>query len=173
VYATGIITLSDLVRPKLRATATAFLPLGLLAPTAAGSVKYALHFPQREASRQIVAWIKATDSTAPVYIAFSEIYGVVPINFINGPSLGAMDAITLKTLYSSNRAANSRDIMPPLAHFVTPIVADGRVFMGTQNSLVVYGLLSGPLALAGHGQFATAASKPPLQAQAREPRNFL
>ena len=72
VYATAIVTLSDLVRPKLRPTATAFLLLGLLAPTAVGSVKYASHFPQREASRQIVAWMKATDSSAPVYIAFDE-----------------------------------------------------------------------------------------------------
>jgi hypothetical protein len=52
-----------------------------------------------------------------------------------------MDASTLKTLYTTNQ--NSRDFLPPLAHFVTPIIANGRVFMGTQNSLVVYGLLSG------------------------------
>ena len=64
--------------------------------------------------------------------------------FINGPSLWAMDAITLKTLYTSDQAANSRDTLPALAHFATPIAADGKVFIGTQNSLVVYGLLSGP-----------------------------
>jgi hypothetical protein len=58
-----------------------------------------------------------------------------------GPSLWALDANTLKTLYTSNQAANSRDTLPALAHFATPIVADGKVFIGTQNSLVVYGLL--------------------------------
>jgi hypothetical protein len=63
--------------------------------------------------------------------------------FITGPSLWAMDAITLKKLYTSDQAANGRDTLPPLAHFATPIAADGKVFIGTQNSLVVYGLLPG------------------------------
>ena len=67
--------------------------------------------------------------------------------FINsGGPLWAMDAVTLKTLYTSNQAANGRDILPPLAHFANPIAADGKVFIGTQNSVVVYGLLPGPSA---------------------------
>src|SRR5207245_7134850 len=48
------------------------------------------------------------------------------------------------TLYTSNQAANRRDTLPPLAHFATPIAADGKVFVGTQNSLIVYGLLPLP-----------------------------
>src|SRR5438132_218779 len=55
-----------------------------------------------------------------------------------------MDAITLQTLYTSTQAANGRDTLPPLAHFATPIAADGKVFVGTQNSLIVYGLLPLP-----------------------------
>jgi hypothetical protein len=43
--------------------------------------------------------------------------------------------------YTSIQAANGRDTVPPLAHFATPIAVDGKVFLGTQNSLVVYGLL--------------------------------
>ena len=62
--------------------------------------------------------------------------------FINGKSLWALDAITLKTLYTSDQAANGRDTLPPLAHFATPIAADGKVFIGTQNSLAVYGLFN-------------------------------
>ncbi|HEV2732232.1 MAG TPA: CARDB domain-containing protein, partial [Terriglobales bacterium] len=63
--------------------------------------------------------------------------------FINGArDLFAMDAITLQTLYTSNQAANGRDTLPALAHFATPIAADGKVFVGTQNSLIVYGLFS-------------------------------
>jgi len=61
--------------------------------------------------------------------------------FLNGRSLWALDAITLNTLYTSDQAANGRDTVPPLAHFATPIAADGKVFIGTQNSLVVYGPL--------------------------------
>ena len=65
--------------------------------------------------------------------------------FISGAKvLWALNAVTLKVLYSSNQAANGRDVVPPLAHFETPIAADGKIFIGTQNSLVVYGLLSGP-----------------------------
>jgi hypothetical protein len=64
--------------------------------------------------------------------------------FINGgKKLWAMNATTLKTLYSSDQAANGRDTVPPLPHFATPIAANGKIFIGTQNSLVVYGLLSG------------------------------
>jgi outer membrane protein assembly factor BamB len=55
--------------------------------------------------------------------------------------LWAVNAQTLTLLYTSQQAANGRDKVPPLAHFATPIVADGKVFIGTQNSLVVYGLL--------------------------------
>jgi len=82
--------------------------------------------------------------------------------FMNGSSMWAMDASTLKTLYTSNQAANGRDTVPALPHFATPIAADGKIFIGTQNSLVVYGLLSGLSALGGNGQFAKVGSRPPI-----------
>ena len=90
--------------------------------------------------------------------------------FMNGSSMWAMDASTLKTLYTTTQAANGRDTLPPLAHFATPIAADGKIFIGTQNSLVTYGLLSGLSALRGNGQFAKVASGPrhPLQIQKSE-----
>lgn len=59
----------------------------------------------------------------------------------NGPNLVALNAVTLTTLYTSAQAANGRDTLPPSTHFATPIVANGKVFIGTQNSLVTYGLL--------------------------------
>jgi len=65
----------------------------------------------------------------------------------SGKWLIAMDAVTLNILYNSNQAAGGRDTLPPLAHFASPIAADGKVFIGTQNSVVVYGLLSGSSAL--------------------------
>jgi hypothetical protein len=67
----------------------------------------------------------------------------------SGKKLMAMDAIALNTLYDSNQAAGGRDTLPPQAHFASPIAADGRVFIGTQNSVVVYGLLTGPTAQTG------------------------
>jgi outer membrane protein assembly factor BamB len=59
----------------------------------------------------------------------------------NSGTLWAMDAQTLNVLYTSKQAPNGRDTVPPTAHFATPIAADGKIFIGTQNSLVVYGLI--------------------------------
>jgi hypothetical protein len=87
--------------------------------------------------------------------------------FVTGNSLWAMDAGTLNLLYTSNQA-NGRDTVPPLAHFANPIAADGRVFIGTQNSLVVYGLLSGSAVLGGSGNSHKVVSGSPLQAEAGE-----
>ena len=58
---------------------------------------------------------------------------------MNGAGLYAMDAITLKTIYRSGQAPNARDALPPLPHFPEPIAADGKIFIGTKNSLVTYG----------------------------------
>jgi hypothetical protein len=91
--------------------------------------------------------------------------------FMSGGNLWAMDASTsLKTLYTSNQAANGRDTVPALPHFATPIAADGKIFIGTQNSVVVYGLLPGLSALGGNGQFAKVGSSLPilLQVHGRE-----
>ena len=81
---------------------------------------------------------------------------------INGSQLGALDAITLKTLYTSGQAKNGRDKVPALAHFATPIVADGKAFLGTQNSLVVYGLFPTLSVVSGNAQSATVATTVPL-----------
>jgi hypothetical protein len=82
--------------------------------------------------------------------------------FNNGTYLVAMDAGTLKILYASDQAPNGRDTLPPLAHFATPIVADGKVFVGTQNSLVVYGLLPALTVIGGNRQSAAVATALPV-----------
>jgi len=81
---------------------------------------------------------------------------------INGSQLWALDAITLQTLYTSGQAANGRDKVPTLAHFATPIVADGKVFLGTHSSLVVYGLFPNLSVVSGNSQSATVATTLPL-----------
>jgi outer membrane protein assembly factor BamB len=57
----------------------------------------------------------------------------------NNGILRAFDAVTLKLLYSSSTAANGRDALGSVAHFVTPTVANGKVYVATHNQLVVYG----------------------------------
>ena len=60
---------------------------------------------------------------------------------ITGGNLTAFDAITLLRLYSTIQAPNGRDALPPLPHFANQVVANGKVYVGTNNSLVVFGLL--------------------------------
>jgi hypothetical protein len=55
--------------------------------------------------------------------------------------LYALDASTLAQLYSSSDAANSRDQFGAGNKFIVPVVANGKVFVGTSNSVAVFGLL--------------------------------
>ena len=58
--------------------------------------------------------------------------------------LHAYDATNLANeLYNSNQAAAGRDQFPTDGNvkFVTPMIANGRVFVGTPNAVVVFGLL--------------------------------
>ncbi len=55
--------------------------------------------------------------------------------------LHAYDATNLTNeLYNSNQAANNRDQFSD-NKFITPMVANGKVYVGTPNSVVVFGLL--------------------------------
>jgi hypothetical protein len=55
--------------------------------------------------------------------------------------LHAYDATNLATeFYNSNQAANSRDQFSG-NKFITPMIANGKVFVGTANSVAVFGLL--------------------------------
>ncbi len=58
-------------------------------------------------------------------------------------ALHAYDAGNLGVeLYSSNQAANGRDQFGAGNKFITPMVADGRVYVGTTNGVAVFGLLA-------------------------------
>lgn len=56
--------------------------------------------------------------------------------------LHAFDASNLAhELYNSNQASGNRDHFGAGNKYITPMVADGKVFVGTQNSVAVFGLL--------------------------------
>jgi hypothetical protein len=58
-----------------------------------------------------------------------------------GGVLHAYDATNLTTeLYNSNQAANNRDNFSD-NKFITPMIANGKVYVGTPNSVAVFGLL--------------------------------
>ena len=64
---------------------------------------------------------------------------IVPFN--SGGALEAYDAADVsRQLYTS--AANPADALGGWSEFAVPTVADGKVFVGTANNLVVYGILN-------------------------------
>lgn len=56
----------------------------------------------------------------------------------SGGVLHAYDASTLAELYNSNQTAG--DQLGSYVKFTTPTIADGKVFVGTANSLAIFGL---------------------------------
>jgi hypothetical protein len=60
----------------------------------------------------------------------------------NTAVLHAYEATNLAIeLYNSDQAANGRDHFGSGNKFITPTIADGKVFVGTTNSVGVFGLL--------------------------------
>jgi len=55
--------------------------------------------------------------------------------------LHAYDASTLNELYNSNQASNGRDQFGAGNKFITPMIVNGKVFVGTTNGVAVFGLL--------------------------------
>jgi uncharacterized protein YegP (UPF0339 family) len=87
---------------------------------------------------------------------FFEYPGATPAISANGTSdpvlwavenanpavLHAYDATNLAhELYNSNQAGSGRDQFGPGNKFIVPTIADGRVFVGTTNSVAVFGLM--------------------------------
>jgi outer membrane protein assembly factor BamB len=56
--------------------------------------------------------------------------------------LHAYDATNLANeLYNSNQAGNQRDQFGTASHFGTPMIVNGKVYVGTTNNVTVFGLL--------------------------------
>ena len=55
--------------------------------------------------------------------------------------LHAYDASTLAELYNSNQAASGRDQFGAGNKFITPMIANGKVFVGTPTGVAEFGLL--------------------------------
>jgi hypothetical protein len=81
--------------------------------------------------------------TAPSVSANGTANAIVWAHENSNPAvLHAYDAANLATeLYNSNQAAGNRDQFGVGNKFITPTVADGKVFVGTTSSVAVFGLL--------------------------------
>ncbi len=85
------------------------------------------------------------------------------------PIFSALNAVTLTELYNSTQAG-TRDTLSLTAHFITPAIANGKVFVGTQTEVVAYGLLPTLTVTGGNNQTGAAGSALtlPLSIQARD-----
>jgi hypothetical protein len=56
--------------------------------------------------------------------------------------LHAYNAVSLVEIYNSNQASNGRDHFGNGNKYITPMIANGKVYVGTTNGVGVFGLLS-------------------------------
>ncbi len=84
--------------------------------------------------------------TTPAISAHGTSNGILwAVENANPAVLHAYDATNLATeLYNSNQAGGARDQFGPGNKFITPTIADGRVFVGTTNSVAVFGGFPAP-----------------------------
>jgi outer membrane protein assembly factor BamB len=86
----------------------------------------------------------AYPGTTPSISANGSQNGIVwAIEHASPSVLHAYNAENLKQeLYNSNQAPNGRDQFGNASHFGTPMIVNGKVYVGTTNSVVVFGALS-------------------------------
>jgi hypothetical protein len=94
--------------------------------------------PQSQSSTQF-----SYPGTAPSVSANGTANGIVWAHENTSPAvLHAYDATNLAhELYNSNQAAGNRDQFGAGNKYITPTVADGKVFVGSTNAVAVFGLL--------------------------------
>jgi hypothetical protein len=97
--------------------------------------------PQSQSATQF-----AYPGTAPSVSANGTANGIVWAHENSNPAvLHAYDAANLgHEIYSSNQAGANRDQFGAGNKYITPMIADGKVFVGTTNSVAVFGLLPVP-----------------------------
>lgn len=89
------------------------------------------------------AFTFGSNGTVPSASASGSSNGIVWTLNRESRTLFAYDATDLtKILYTSDQAAGGRDNFSNVGgHFITPMVANGRVYFGTATTVAVYGLL--------------------------------
>jgi hypothetical protein len=80
--------------------------------------------------------------TTPAISANGTTNGIVWAVENSSPALlHAFDATTLQELYNSSQAASSRDQFGSGNKFITPMIVNGKVYVGTPSGVAVFGLL--------------------------------
>jgi hypothetical protein len=110
--------------------------------------------------------LSANGATNGIVWAIDGTQNVPDKGIATGPAvLYAFDATNLaNVLYISSQAANNRDVGGGSNKFVVPTIANGRVYIGTQAELDVYGLLpvnAGAMDRQAKGQYWARVLKNP------------
>ena len=113
--------------------------------------------------------LKLGGLASPMISASGTSNGIVWL--MNYNILYAFNAANLaNTLYFSTQSG-SRDSIPTVPHFAMPMIANGRVYVGTTTTLAVFGLFPAIQGESGNQQTATAntALPVPIQIQLADP----
>jgi hypothetical protein len=103
--------------------------------------------------------LKYAQVGVPVISSSDNTGGGIVWNIHNpvAPVISALDAGSLVELYNSAQKG-TRDTLGMVAHFATPTVANNKVFVGTTNSLSVYGVFPYLALLGGNAQSAAVGT---------------
>ena len=89
----------------------------------------------------VISWNQANNDTSTAILWLIDSSGALATPN-TAAILRAYDANNLSNeIYNSSMAANSRDTAGLAVKFTVPTVANGKVYVGTQKELDVYGLL--------------------------------
>lgn len=150
----------------------------------------ALYFAGRNDMIKAFPFVNGVITTPPVATANSYLLTGVPVISANGSNngilwlvrnltptssttmLSAFNASTLQTnlveIYDTQQNT-SRDALGTAPHFATPLVVNGKVYVGTNTAVKVYGLFPNLVATAGNSQSGTVNTAIKLTAQAVSP----
>ncbi len=96
--------------------------------------------------------------TTPSVSAYNTTNGIIWATENTSPAvLHAYDATNLATeLYNTSQAANSRDAFGTGNKFIAPTIANGKVYIGTTNSVAVFGFIRQSTPTVADGDYTLA-----------------
>lgn len=101
-------------------------------------------------------------------VRYTKYNGPMALYAYNGTPVGTL----LPELYDTNQNS-ARDTLGATAHFVTPIIPNGKVYVGTQTQLKVYGVLPTLSVTAGNNQSGTVGTTLPVALSVQATDSYL